>query len=87
METPKVIKTPHRGRQRKYDDDTLYEDKAKLSKYYHTEYYQNNKEAILNQQREKCKCDVCGNVVRKSGLQKHKLTKKCHEIMLFNQKS
>jgi len=40
------------------------------------EYYENNKEKIL----EKIPCDLCGSIVRKRSLNRHKKTEKCKRL-------
>jgi len=46
------------------------------NKKYSKEYYENNKEKIL----EKIPCDLCGSIVRKRSLNRHKKTEKCKKL-------
>ena len=41
------------------------------------EYYQNNSEKILENMKQKITCDICGSIVCKGDISKHKKTKKC----------
>jgi len=47
------------------------------TKEYHKEYYEKNKEEILERQNEKNTCDICGSVISRNYMSKHKKSKKC----------
>ncbi len=64
-----------KGKNRKYDNN-VYEDPVAFKKMYHVQYYKNNCDAILNQQKIKAQCKECGAIVRKTQMDKHKQTKK-----------
>lgn len=40
-------------------------------------YYQNNRDELLEKQKEKITCNICGCDVRKNGLKRHQQTIKC----------
>jgi hypothetical protein len=54
-------------------DKTHKEQRKKYGKQYH----ETHKEEISAKKAEKVTCDVCGSVVRKSGIAEHQKTKKC----------
>ena len=41
------------------------------------QYYQDNREKILENMKQKITCEICGSIVTKVGLSKHKKTQKC----------
>lgn len=41
------------------------------------QYYQDNREKILENMKQKITCDICGSIVCKGDISKHKKTKKC----------
>jgi hypothetical protein len=50
---------------------------VKMSKEYQKEYYEKNKERILETMNREVQCDVCKSFVRKCKLNRHKQTNKC----------
>ena len=40
-------------------------------------YYKNNKEIILQKQKVRIKCDICGSTVNRSCLTRHQTSMKC----------
>jgi hypothetical protein len=72
----------HNNIEKERERKRLYHQKTKhLTKEKHNEKekqrYWNNKEKILEQKKEKIKCDICGSLSRKGDIAKHKKTKKC----------
>jgi hypothetical protein len=41
------------------------------------QYYRDNHEMIVEQRKQKITCDICGSIVRKADISKHKKTQKC----------
>lgn len=61
-------------------------NKDKL-KEYKKEYNENNKEKINEKQKEKIQCDLCGSIITRVNLSRHKKSIKCQEhknIILLN---
>jgi len=54
-----------------------YQDNRDNIAEYHKQYYQDNRDEIAEQRKQKITCDICGSIVRKSDILKHKKTKKC----------
>jgi hypothetical protein len=48
------------------------------------EYYQDNRERILNQRKQKVICEICGFEGSKNNLSRHQKTKKCLEHNIIN---
>jgi len=58
--------------------DKIYREKIKdQSGEYKKEWYIQNKEQILEKAKEKIPCDICGSIVRKSDIVRHRRTKFC----------
>jgi hypothetical protein len=60
------------------------------SKEYMKEYYNNNKEKMINQIKkinaEKIECPNCSKIIQKQWINKHKLTKTCMNSNINNNK-
>ena len=60
------------------------EDIKAYNKNYDKIRYENNKEKILEKHREKITCDICGSIIRRDSLARHKRTSKCKNYKLNN---
>lgn len=58
------------------DDGSDYEDAPLLPSYNQT-YYQKNKDKILNRMKEKIPCSVCGKMITRQHMPRHKTTSSC----------
>ena len=78
--------------QKKKEYNNLQEVKQRHREYYQEnkqeirhkkkEYYQENKQEINEKRREKVACEICGSVVTKIHLTRHKNSKKCKKHLL-----
>ena len=60
------------------------EENLQLRKDYEKEYYENNRKAIKAKAMEKVICDLCGSIVCRQFIAKHKCTIKCKSIIEHN---
>jgi len=70
LEQMKKYREDNREKMKQYRQDNL--EKMK-------QYYLDNREKILENMKQKITCEICGSIVTKVGLSKHKKTKKCIE--------
>ena len=60
------------------------EENLQQRKEYEKEYYENNRKAIKAKALEKVICDLCGSIVCRQFIAKHKRTIKCKAIIEQN---
>ena len=59
-----------------------YENNKEHISQWMKEYRENNKEHLNQQKKEKVECEICGSVVTKNHLSRHKNSKKCKKHLL-----
>jgi hypothetical protein len=65
------------GRPRVYENNNRLRYYETRSKEYQKKYYEKNKEKLLNNQKQKVKCEVCKKEVMKCNFLKHQRSNKC----------
>ena len=50
-----------------------------MSKEYRKEYYEKNKQKIIEQMKTEVQCEICHEKIRKCRINRHQKTKKCQD--------
>jgi hypothetical protein len=79
LEQHKQYYTENKDKLNKKSKQYYTENKDKHNEY-NKQYYTDNKDKLLEQQKQKVKCE-CGCIIRKSDLSRHKKTKKHLKLM------
>ena len=59
------------------NEKEINKNENKNNKEYHKQYYNKHRETMLSRGGEKVTCQYCSKMVRRDGLRRHVLTKKC----------
>jgi hypothetical protein len=63
-----------------YTTETETETKQDKKKQYHADYYKNNRERLLSNNKTKKECELCGSVLTKNAYTKHFNSQRCQKI-------
>ena len=78
--TNKNYKQNNKEKTKETNKNYYKKNKVKISEYskeYNKIYKQKNKEKLSERAKEKIQCEICGLVVRRDGIARHKKTPKC----------
>jgi hypothetical protein len=76
--TQKQYQQDNRDKYLEYQKQYKQDNREKILEW-KKQYDQDNREKISEKNKQKITCDICGSIVRKSDISKHKKTKKCME--------
>ena len=65
-------------------ESNITKEKKNNSKEYNAEYYSKHKKEILSKLCEKVECNLCGRVIIRNNLNKHKMKPICRRVMERN---